>query len=58
MATYKIEPVPGGNYKLEINDGNTSITKKIRVGDIPGIVQSLGSIGYMAEKIECHLIER
>lgn len=51
MATYKIEPVPGGNYKLEINDGNTSITKKIRVGDIPGI-------GYMAEKIEWHLIER
>lgn len=58
MATYKIEPVSGDDYRLEINDSDSTLTKKIRLSDIPGIVRGLGDMGCRAEKIEWHCCEK
>lgn len=58
MITYKIEPISGGNYKLEVNDSDSTLTKKIRLCDIPSVVQSLGQMGCIAEKIEWHCCAR
>lgn len=58
MATYKIEPISGDNYKLEVNDSDSTLTKKIRLSDIPGLVRTLGNMGYRADKIEWHCCEK
>ena len=58
MITYKIEPISGENYKLKINDSDCTLTKRICLRDIPGVVQALGSMGGIAEKIEWHCCEK
>lgn len=58
MATYKIEPISGDDYRLEVNNSDSTLTTKIRLRDIPRVVQGLGIMGYMAEKIEWHCCEK
>ena len=58
MITYKIEPISGENYKLEVNDSDSTLTTRICLKDIPGVVQALVSMGGIAEKIEWHCVEK
>lgn len=58
MATYKIEPISGDNYRLELTDRDVTDSKVIHLLDIPGFVRTLSSMGYMAEKIEWHCCEK
>lgn len=58
MATYKIEPISGDDYKLEVNDGDFTGIRKIHLRDIPNLVCSLTNMGYRAEKIEWHCIDK
>lgn len=58
MATYKIEPISGDDYRLELTDRDVTGSKVIRLTDIPGLVRTLGDMGYRAEKIEWHCCEK
>lgn len=59
MGTYKIEPISGDDYRLEIDDvlEVLSGTRKIHLKDIPGLVLVLTALGFKAEKIEWHCCE-
>ena len=58
MATYKIEPISGDDYKLELTDRDVTGSKVIHLSDIPGFVRTLSDMGYRAEKIEWHCIDK
>lgn len=60
MATYKIEPISGDDYRLEVNDDLEEFTgtRKIHLKDIPGLVHTLTAFGFRAEKIEWHCIDK
>lgn len=58
MATYKIEPISGDNYRLELSDLDVIGGKTIHMREIPDYVRTLTAMGYIAEKIEWHCVEK
>ena len=57
MATYKIEPISGDDYKLELSDLDVTGSKNIHLKEIPGYIRALSALGFKAEKIEWHCCE-
>ena len=60
MATYKIEPISGDKYRLELINGVGPFNgiRTIRFEEIPSMVHTLEYLGYTAEKIEWHCVEK